>query len=197
VSRRLAGALAASLALLALAAPAAAQEGVRHTPADWEPSGSIRGFLLWEPGEDERRLGGGTMVDLHQRFGPATVGLAIGIGAITSDNDDVNRIFAPIGATVGIGFLPDPVGVHAYVRAGFWGGATNLGLRGGAWLSGGARFDVALGERIALGVDVEVWRLWGELERFLVSPGLSLVWHMGGPAEPPPPAELPPPPPAP
>ena len=33
-------------------------------------------------------------------------GLAIGIGASTSDNEDVNRVFAPMGLSVGIGIAP-------------------------------------------------------------------------------------------
>ena len=145
--------------------------------AKWEPSGTITGLLAIEPAADERRLGGDLVVDLFERVGPASFGLAIGIGASTSDNEDVNRVFAPMGLSVGIGVAPRPVGFHVFVRGGLWAGATNEGLRAGGWAAFGARFEVRLDDAIALGVTFETWRLSGELSRWMVLPGLSLVWR--------------------
>ena len=145
--------------------------------AQWEPSGAITGLLAIEPTADERRLGGDLVVDLFERVGPASFGLAIGIGASTSDNEDVNRVFAPMGLSVGIGVAPRPVGFHVFLRGGLWAGATNEGLRAGGWAAFGARFEVRLDDAIALGVTFETWRLSGELSRWMVLPCLSLVWR--------------------
>lgn len=145
--------------------------------AQWEPSGTITGLLAIEPTADERRLGGDLVVDLFERVGPASFGLAIGIGASTSDNEDVNRVFAPMGLSVGIGIAPRPVGFHVFLRGGLWAGATNEGLRAGGWAAFGARLEIRLDDAIALGVTFETWRLSGELSRWMVLPGLSLVWR--------------------
>ena len=106
--------------------------GAAPTRAQWEPSGAISGLLAIEPTADERRLGGDLVVDLFERVGPASFGLAIGIGASTSDNDDVNRVFAPLGLSVGVGVAPRPIGFHVFLRGGIWAGATNAGLRAGS-----------------------------------------------------------------
>lgn len=145
--------------------------------AQWTPSGAISGMLAIEPTADERRLGGDLVVDLFERVGPATFGLAIGVGASTSDNEDVNRVFAPLGLSIGVGVAPRPVGFHVFLRGGLWAGATNDGLRAGGWAAVGARFEIRLDDAIAVGVTFETWRLSGELERWMILPGLSLVWR--------------------
>jgi hypothetical protein len=173
------------LALAALALFAA------PTHAQWEPSGAVSGLLAIEPTADERRLGADLVVDLFERVGPATFGLAIGVGASTSDNEEVNRVFAPLGLSIGVGVAPRPVGFHVFARGGLWAGATNDGLRAGGWGALGARLEIRLDDAIALGASLEVWRLTGELERWMILPGLSLVWR---PFDPPPDAIEPEPP---
>jgi hypothetical protein len=69
------------------------------------------------------------------------------------------------------------VGFHVFLRGGLWAGATNEGLRAGAWAAFGARFEIRLDDAIAIGVTFETWRLSGELARWMVLPGLSLVWR--------------------
>ncbi|MCA9613451.1 MAG: hypothetical protein H6721_04520 [Sandaracinus sp.] len=176
------------LAALVLAAFAPAAH------AQWEPSGAITGLLAIEPTADERRLGGDLVVDLFERVGPATFGLGIGVGASTSDNDDVNRVFAPLTLTAGIGLRPRPVGFHVFLRGGFWAGATNDGLRVGGLAGFGARLEVRLDDALAIGATFETWRLAGELERWMILPGLSLVWRPFDPPtepiEPEPPLEV-------
>jgi hypothetical protein len=166
----------ASLALVSLAL-AVSVFGAAPTRAQWEPSGAISGLLAIEPTADERRLGGDLVVDLFERVGPASFGLAIGIGASTSDNDDVNRVFAPLGLSVGVGVAPRPIGFHVFLRGGIWAGATNAGLRAGGWVALGARVELRLDDAIALGLTFETWRLAGQLERWMILPGLSLVWR--------------------
>lgn len=169
-------ALARLLALAALTLAVSVFDAARAR-AQWEPSGAITGLLAVEPTADERRLGGDLVVDLFERVGPASFGLAIGIGASTSDNGDVNRVFAPLGLSLGVGVAPRPIGFQTFVRGGIWAGATNAGLRAGGWAAFGARLEIRLDDAIALGVTFDTWRLAGKLERWMILPGLSLVWR--------------------
>lgn len=174
------GALASALrgGALALALVAVTTAGAAR--ADWEPSGAVSGLFAVEPGADERRLGGNLLVDLWQDVGVATFGLAMGVGATTSANDDVNRVFAPLGLSLGLSLRPRPVGGMLFARGGLWAGATNQGLAAGGWASFGGRLEVRLDDTVSLAATVEVWRLFGNLDRWMVLPGLSLVWRVGG-----------------
>lgn len=148
--------------------------------AQWRPDGAVSAYVQVEAENNSRGLGGGVLIDVWQPFGAFQLGFSAGAGAITSDNDDANRIFAPVAATVGVGFKPQPVGLRAIARGGFWAGATNEGLRGGGFLAGGVAMDIRMDDTLSLGISFEGWRLWGELRRFLLVPALSLVWRLGG-----------------
>ena len=145
--------------------------------AQWRPSGDLTGFLLVERGGEEPRVGGGLLVDLYERFGALRLGFGLGMAASTSDNDNVNRIFAPVGAYVGVGSTDSRIGLHAHLRGGFWAGATNIGLRAGPWLGGGAMMDVALDGSLRLGLGFEYWMFFGDgPRRDMFTPTISLRW---------------------
>lgn len=162
-------ALMCALACGALASTAEAQ---------WDPSGTVSAQVLFEVGTSETRRGGGLMVDVWEPFGVFQLGLAFGISAITSDNDDTSQILTPLGLSVGVGTRGTTVGFRLAMRGGMWGGATKSGLEAGGWLSAGGTIDVALDDTISLGVGVEYWRLWGNFDRDVVVPSLQLVWRI-------------------
>lgn len=164
----------ASLRLLAAAIVIASAP----VSADWEPEGAIRAGAMIEPGED-LNLGGNALVELWESFGPFTLGGMAGIGVLASDDAERSQAFTPAALTLGLRVGPDPVGVHLLLRGGGWGGATNGGLQGGALLGGAAYLEIAVDRTLALGVGLEVWQLFGERNKLLVMPQLSLVWWAG------------------
>ncbi len=146
--------------------------------AQWEPSGSVSAQVLFEVGTEETRRGGGILVDVWEPFGLFQLGLAVGISAISSDNDDTSQILTPLGLTLGIGTRGKTVGFRVAVRGGMWGGATKSGLEAGGWLSAGAGLDLALDDTVSLGVALDYWRLWGNVDRDVIVPALQLVWRL-------------------
>jgi len=165
---RLAAAVMA-LALLSAASPAR---------AEWRPSGSATAGALIRQGD----LGFGGLVDLWHPVGVLRVGGAMGLGTLTSDNDDRTRIFMPLGASLAVVVHGPRVGFSARARAGLWGGALNIGLRAGAWLSGGATFDVWLDTTVAVTVGADVWVLLGPDDAVVVVPGIGLTWTLSSQA---------------
>lgn len=155
--------------------------------AQWDPSGTVSAQVLFEVDTDETRRGGGLMVDVWEPFGVFQLGLAFGISAINSDNDDTSQILTPLGLSVGVGTSGAIVGFRLAVRGGMWGGATKGGLEAGGWMSAGGTLDFALsgpadgaaddGHSVSLGVGLEYWHLWGKFDRDVVVPSLQLVWR--------------------
>lgn len=146
--------------------------------AQWEPSGTVSAQVLLEVDTEETRRGGGFMVDVWEPFGVFQLGLAFGISAINSDNDDTSQILTPLGLTVGVGARGRVVGFRAVGRGGMWGGATKSGLEAGGWISLGASIDLALDEVVSIGVALDYWRLWGQFDRNVIVPALQLVWRL-------------------
>ncbi len=150
--------------------------GTAHADGPWRPSGAISALMPIDL--EDGGVGGGLLVDLWESLGAFQIGFAAGLAALTSDNPNASAIVTPLAATVGIGSRPHPISVHAYVRGGVWGGATNSGLRGGAFVAGGVALDVRLDDVLGLGIGGEVWRTWGALDRLMLAPTLSLVWRL-------------------
>jgi len=147
------------------------------TSAQWSPDGALTGLAQIEVGSEERRVGGGLLVDVLQGWGAFRLGFSAGIGALTSGNDEVNRIFAPLGVAMGLASSEEAtVGVVALARAGLWAGADKAGLRGGGWIGGGAQLAIRFDPRLQLGAGVDLWLLTGERSRTLIVPTLSLRW---------------------
>ena len=145
--------------------------------AQWEPSGTVSAQLLLEVDTSETRRGGGLMLDVWEPFGLFQLGLAFGISAISSDNDDSSQILTPIGLSVGLGTRGQVIGFRLVARGGMWGGATKSGLEAGGWMSFGGTLDAALDETLSLGLGIEYWRLWGDFDRHVIVPALQLVWR--------------------
>jgi hypothetical protein len=157
-----------------------------HARAEWEPSGSLAATLHLEVGGPGDR-GGALLVDLWERWDFFRLGLAAGVGALTSDDDegDPNRAFAPIGLSMGIVSMGERVGGSFTVRAGPWGGATKDGLNGGFWATAGASFDVRWGERLVVSFFADFWLIAGAGQvRTLVAPGVALRWDWPDPLVP-------------
>ena len=173
--RPLPSGVAGWVAVLILATSAWA---ARPAQAEWEPVGAITGSLHIDVSglEGERRYGGALMVDLWEPIGVFRLGLAAGVGALTNGEDADNRLVAPLGLSLGLQFGTGTVGLSLTGRAGVWGGANNQGLDGGGFLSGGASLDIRVGERIDLGLGVEIWGFFDGPTRMMVSPALSIKW---------------------
>lgn len=170
----LAGAVLASVLVSALLTSAPAR-------ADWEPEGAIRAGAIVEGG-DPVEIGGHLAVELWHGFGAFTFGGLAGVGVLSTEAADRSQVFTPLALSLGVRLGPDPVGLHVLVRGGGWGGATNRGLQGGALLGGAAYLEIALERTLAIGIGVEVWQLFGNDDKLLFLPQLSLVWW-GGPGE--------------
>ena len=147
--------------------------------AQWDPSGTVSAQVLIEIDTTETRRGGGLMVDVWEPFGVFQLGLAFGIAAINSDNDDTSQILTPVGLSLGVGARGDALGFRLAARGGMWGGATKSGLEAGGWLSVGGTLDLALDETVSVGVGLDYWRLWGSFDRHVIVPALQLVWRLG------------------
>lgn len=146
--------------------------------AQWEPSGRLAGSLQIDLGGDgdERRLGGALTVDLWSALGPARLGFVTGLGALTRGDDDDNRIYAPLGLSVGAGTSGNRVDFTVLARGGIWGGATNQGLRVGAFLGGGASLDLRIDDVLSVAVALDVWVFFREETRVALSPSIGLQW---------------------
>jgi len=153
--------------------------------ADWEPDGSVAGQLHFELGGPGER-GGTILVDLWESWGAFRLGLAAGVGVLTGSNDEgeSNRVFAPVGLTLGfVGTVPTRrggrLGVSGILRVGPWGGATNDGLRGGFWLSVGGSLDLPWGDRLVVSILADYWLIVGNgAVRSTLAPGVALRWTL-------------------
>ena len=101
----------------------------------------------------------------------------IGVGAVPSEDDVRNRIFMPVGLSLGYEIVGDSVGVAIRARGGIWAGATQeTKLTMGGFLAGGAYLLIVLGDGVALDVGMDVWGILGDGETVLISPSLGLTW---------------------
>ncbi len=166
---RLGGLIAASFAALFLFASDAR--------AEWRPKGSLSTFLVLEPETEGAQVGVGTRLSIWENFGPLELGGTVGILTLRHEDDDADQLVAPIGLHLGLGTVPDPIGVRLIGAAGVWAGATNQGLRASAWFAAGVILEARLDDTLALGLDFQGMRLWGELERNVVQLGISLTWR--------------------
>lgn len=126
-------------------------------------------------GGDEK--GGGAIADFYAEFGRARIGAGLGVGVITNPDGERSRVFTPVGVSAAylVGELAG-VGLELRGRAGLWGGATDQGLRSGAWGSLGLWGRISLGARAALLVGCDVWLQSAGDRVFYVAPGLGFSW---------------------
>lgn len=158
------GALTLLLVLLA-AAPAAAQDSI---------AGATQAHFLASTQGD---LGGGVSADLWFPFEMLRFGGFFGVAAVPAEDDVHNRIFMPLGVSIGLELLGDIVGVSVRARGGLWGGATQeVKLTAGGFLGGAVYLLFALGEGVAVDLGLEVWGIFGDGETALFSPSLGLSW---------------------
>lgn len=155
--------------------------------AQWRPDGALSGQMLIRDGSArcqgddtecaEPGLGGGLQLDLFTRFG--VVGVGPGMGLLAHGGaDDTTRVYVPLTVAVAVTTTPRPVGVHVVLRPGFWFGATNVGLRGGAHLSGGAHLLFRLDDTVRVAVGLEISALFGFERAFFYAPTLGLHWAL-------------------
>ncbi len=165
IRARVAGALALAWAAAALA--------VTPARAEVRPEGAVDAVGLVAADA----FGGAATVDLWAPAGPLRLGGVLGLGALTSGDDQRSRVLMPVGASVGLVFGGDrrPF-FDLRLRAGAWAGATSQGLRVGGWLAGGAYFGYALGPNVSLGAGVSAWLLAGHGHIVAVAPGLTFAW---------------------
>ncbi len=152
--------------------------GASSASAEWEPEGALRGYLQVETGAPESRVGGGGIVDLWKSYGAFRIGFALGLGAVTSDNDDATSVYAPAAMSLGVGHDFGVVGLSLTARVGAYASATNSGLGGGGYLSGGAGIDFGIGERLGIEIGAEYWVLYGSETRRFVVPEIALRWSV-------------------
>ncbi len=157
-------ALAFALAL-SVAAPAAAQDAF---------AGGVQGHFLASPQGD---LGAGLSADLWYALEMFRFGGFFGVAAVPAEEDLRNRIFMPLGASIGFEAVGDVVGVSIRARGGLWGGATQeVKLTAGGFVGGAAYLLFALGGGVAVNVGLEVWGVFGDGETALFSPSAGLTW---------------------
>lgn len=126
-------------------------------------------------GGDEK--GGGAIADFYAEFGRARLGAGLGVGVITNPDGERSRVFTPVGLSAAY-LVGDPggAGLELRGRAGLWGGATDQGLRSGAWGSVGLWGRFGLGARAALLVGCDLWLQSASDRVFYVAPGLGFSW---------------------
>lgn len=133
---------------------------------------------LWVPD-----LGGALGVDLWVPLDIFRVGGFLGVGVLPSANDEHNRVFMPLAASVGLEVLGEVVGVSLRARGGLWGGATQeVKLTAGGFVGGGAYLLFNLGAGAALAVGMDVWGLLGDGQTALFAPGVGFTWTPTVPA---------------
>lgn len=158
--------------------------------AQWRPDGALSGQMLIRDGSARDRcqdgattgctepgLGGGLQLDLFTRHGAFAVGPGMGLFA-HGGADDTTRVFVPVTAALALSTTPRPIGLHAVLRPGFWFGATNVGLRGGAYLSGGAHLLIRLDDTVRLAAGLEITALFGFERSFFYTPTIGLHWAL-------------------
>ena len=159
------------LAALALLLTGAWAPETAH--AEVEPAGALTSSLLLA----EDSWGGALLADVTAPIGVLRVGGAIGIGALTSDDDARSRVYMPLAVSLG---LVARTGVGLWLdlraRAGAWAGATNQGLAAGFWLAAGGYLAYALGPGVAIGAGLEGRFLLGHGDTIAIAPGLTLAW---------------------
>lgn len=159
---------------LVVATVALAAVGSAH--AQPRPSGALAAGPLLR-GAD---VGLSSLVDLWYRAGVVHVGGAMGVGAVTSDDDDETRIFMPVGVSAAIVLAGERAGGSLRARLGTWAGATNQGIRAGLWVAVGAHFEYALDAHVALAAGLDLWLLFAHGDATLLSPGVGLRWSFDG-----------------
>lgn len=166
------GRLGLALALGLVAPPAEAQAG---------PAGAVHAHVLASPRED---FGAALTGELTVPFDALRVGGFLGVGAVPSADDVYNRVFLPLGLTVGVDVLgdsagsgPSMLGFALRARGGVWAGATqDVKLTAGGFLGGGAFLLFALGAGVSASVGLDVWGILGDGETVLFAPGAGLTW---------------------
>jgi hypothetical protein len=156
-----------ALSFVALTSPALAeaQEG---------PAGAVHAHVLASPRAD---FGGALSAELTVPLGIFRLGGFLAVAAVPSSEDVYNRIFLPIGPTVGIEVLGDVVGFALRARGGVWAGATQeVKLTAGGFLGGGAYLLFALGGGATLSAGLDVWGVFGDGQSALFAPGIGLTW---------------------
>jgi hypothetical protein len=166
----LAALLGALLGGVAVPELAAAQGG---------PAGAVHAHVLASPRED---FGGAVSAELTVPLGIFRLGGFLAVAAVPSPEDVYNRIFLPVGPTVGLEVLGQVLGFALRVRGGLWAGATqDVKLTAGGFVGGGAYLLFALGGGATLSAGLDVWGVFGDGETALFAPGIGLTW--GAPVE--------------
>jgi hypothetical protein len=137
-------------------------------------AGALSGHVLLRNAKDPD-LGGAALFDLWFTDGALRIGAALGL-AFVAGEDDQDRLFAPLGASLAVGSKPRPVGFALRLRGGGWTGATNGGFAGGGWLAAGFYIEYALDPRLAIAAGMDAWFLFGHGDTTIFAPGVSLVW---------------------
>lgn len=124
--------------------------------------------------------GGQVLVDLLPYGRDLRLGGAVGLGAVTSSDDDRSRLFAPIAVAMGVTLDGPALRLDLRARVGAWAGATNDGLRAGLYVGGHLGIGPRLSRTTALLIGVEFAGLALERPAAFVSPVLVLSWTAGG-----------------
>lgn len=159
-----------------------------HQPvakADFEPAGAISGSLHVEIADgDETRLGGALNVDIFAKLDVFRVGFVLGVGAFTNGADNQNRIYVPLGLSLGVrSAWGERFGLHVIGRGGVYTGADFDGLTAGGFGSIGLTFDLRFEGGLDIGIGADVWAFSRRDDsstssgpRIFISPTLALRW---------------------
>jgi hypothetical protein len=139
------------------------------------PAGAVQAQLYASPAGD---FGGGVSADIWVPIDFFRIGGVFGVGVVPSADDAQNRVFMPLGASVGVELVDRILGVSLRARGGLWGGATQASkLTIGGFVSGGAYLLFNLGPGVAAAVGLEIYGLFGDGDTALFAPGAGLTWN--------------------
>ncbi|MBK8170446.1 MAG: hypothetical protein IPK60_08885 [Sandaracinaceae bacterium] len=126
-------------------------------------------------GGDEKGAAG--IADLYTELGVLRLGLGLGVGVVSNPNGERSRAFTPFGVstTLVLG-AEQAAGLELRGRFGFWGGATDHGLRSGAWGSIGGWVRISLGSRAAFLLGCDLWFQTNTERAMYIVPGLGFSW---------------------
>lgn len=153
--------------------------------ADFEPAGAISGSLHIElDAAEDTRLGGALNVDLFAKLSVFRLGFIVGLGAFTNGADNANRIYVPLGVSLGVrSSWGERVGIHVIGRGGVYTGAAFDGLTAGGFGSVGATLDLRFEGGLDVGVGFDFWVFSRGNDsssesgpRLFLSPTVALRW---------------------
>jgi hypothetical protein len=145
--------------------------GAWHGVARAELSGATDGRALF--GVDQR-YGGGVMTDIWGLRGRVRPGIAVGLSALSGNDEASSRVVTPAGFSLAFGPSTEVSSLIAVTRLGGYVGMEKGAFIGGGFASGAVGYAIALGEGASIRLTVDVWGLIGKRGGVFFGPAVGL-----------------------